>query len=82
MFFFRWKTDDEIENCDEKKKELNYDAKEVDELEYYVWDWIDKKPLRHKDIKSNPKMRIYILPRQAGKVFKPRKKNFKFPSQI
>jgi hypothetical protein len=53
----------------------------VQELEYYVWDWNSKKPILHKDIKNNSKMRKFILPGRAEKVFKP-KKNFKFPSKI
>jgi hypothetical protein len=28
--------DSELENCDDKKKELNYDAQVVEDLEYYV----------------------------------------------
>ena len=53
----------------------------MEELEYYVWNYINKTPILHKDIKRNTKLRKFILPASAEKVFKP-KKNFKFPSQI
>jgi hypothetical protein len=74
--------DSELENCDDKKKELNYDAQVVDDLDYYVWDWVEKKPRLHEEIKSIPKLRKFILPQIAGKIFKPRKKNFRFPTKI
>ena len=57
-----------------KKTELNYESEKVDELKYYVWDWIEKKTLRHNDIKSNPKLKIFNLPHQNETVFKPRKR--------
>ena len=53
--------DSELENCDDKKKELNYDAQVVDDLDYYVWDWVEKKPRLHEEIKSIPKLRKFIL---------------------
>ena len=67
-----------------KKTELNYESEKVDELKYYVWDWIEKKPLRHNDIKSNPKLKIFNLPHQNETVFENEtpKKNFKFLTGI
>ena len=55
----------------EKKTEFNYDAKEVNEIEYYVSDWIDKKTLRRKDIKSNPKLRNLFCLFMMKKYFDP-----------
>jgi hypothetical protein len=66
--------DSELENCDDKK-----DAQVTDYLEYYVWDWIAKKPSFYREVKPIPSLRKFILPQIAGKVFKPRKKNFRFP---
>ena len=62
--------DSELENCDDKKKELNYDAQVVEDLEYYVWDWIERIPRLHREVKPIPSLRKFILPQIAGKVFK------------
>ena len=70
-----------VTKSDEKKSELDYDAIENEALEYFVWDWINKLPILHADIKRNEKLRKFILPAEAEKVFKP-KPFFKFPHQI
>jgi hypothetical protein len=72
--------DSELENCDDKKKELNKLI--LNDLDYYVWDWVEKKPRFHEEIKSFPKLRKFILPQIAGKIFKPRKMKFRFPTKI
>ena len=49
-------------------------------LENFLWDLINKVKILHANIKRNKKLRKYILPAEAEKVFK-LKTLFKFPYQ-